>query len=626
MWGTGGALLARRLGEQREAVLVALTSDARTQLGEAEALVRREAVLLAQDASVVEGVARHDWATLARGAVRVRSLTLGGHADLVVIADGGGVALAQIPQTLRLPAADVAPPTETVVALRPLEGQPYLLARVPVRSGDDTVGVVVVARRFDRLQAAPGAPAVALVDGDRLLGATLAGAPSAGWSAAAATGRLTVGDQRFVLRPAARLGDATALALIPERTLAADRTWLWALLATSFALTAAAALTAIVLATRRHGSVEARDGSAGVPRALGDLGGHVEAPQVELAALYTAALTMGSGTDIKSTAEQTLDVVLAVAKIHVGLVFRVDAAREKLVLLASRGLTSEEAEPLRERRIDGSHVGEAVRSGHYVVSELATSPFIDDPALRRAIAQGEFNTQLALPIFAQDSVWGVMALVTQHRRVFDANQITLLQGVAHQVGLAVVRAALFDDTQEKSRRLETLTRLSQGLSATLSGDQVLQKVVEAAVELFGATLARLWLLDDDGASLTLGAAAGVVAAPEGLRTIPVGEGLVGLAVARRVAVTMPDVVNDPRVINAARLRAEGIASAAAAPLVAGTRLLGALAIGTRELRHFPLEELALLQSLANQAAIAIGNARLFFDEQTRRAYLSALLE
>src|SRR6185503_15368910 len=196
----------------------------------------------------------------------------------------------------------------------------------------------------------------------------LAGAPSAGWSAAGATGRLTIGDQRFVLRPAGRLGDAAALALIPERALAPDRAWLWALLATSFTLAAAAAITAVLLATRniegrdgsagmprasgglgghlgapqqtdgRDGSAgmprasggvgghlgapqqtDGRDGSAGVPRASGGLGGHLGAPQqtdgapqVELKALYTAALTMGSGTDIVATAEQTLDVVLAV--------------------------------------------------------------------------------------------------------------------------------------------------------------------------------------------------------------------------------------------------------------------------------------------------------------------------
>jgi GAF domain-containing protein len=86
------------------------------------------------------------------------------------------------------------------------------------------------------------------------------------------------------------------------------------------------------------------------------------------------------------------------------------------------------------------------------------------------------------------------------------------------------------------------------------------------------------------------------------------------------------VQNDPRVLNAARLRAEGIVSAAAAPLVSGSRVIGALAVGSREPRHYAAEELSLLQSLANQAAIAIDNARLFFDEQTRRAYLNALLE
>src|SRR5207237_7279809 len=58
----------------------------------------------------------------------------------------------------------------------------------------------------------------------------------------------------------------------------------------------------------------------------------------------------------------------------------------------------------------------------------------------------------------------------------------------------------------------------------------------------------------------------------------------------------------------------------------GDRVIGALAVGTREPREPTPEELSLLQSLGNQAAIAIDNARRFFDEQARRAYLNALLE
>jgi GAF domain-containing protein len=198
--------------------------------------------------------------------------------------------------------------------------------------------------------------------------------------------------------------------------------------------------------------------------------------------------------------------------------------------------------------------------------------------------------------------------------------------VALQVGLAVARSALLAETQEKSRRLETLARLAQGLSATLSGDLVLERVVGAAVELLDCSIARLWLLDDDGQRLTMGASAGPLATPEGMRTMAVGEGLVGLVVARREAVTMPDVLADPRVRNTARLRGEGVASAAAVPLQIGSRVIGALAIASRERREYSAEELAMVQSLADQAAIAIDNARRFFDEQTRRAYLSALLE
>jgi GAF domain-containing protein/CheY-like chemotaxis protein len=627
-WSAGGWALARKLDEREATAVAAQATTARATLGEAERLVQREATLLAQDAAVVDGVARHDWATLARGAIRIRSLTLGGHADLVVVADGAGVPLLQVPAALRLDRADTATPSEPVVTLRALEGRPYLVARAPVRSSGAPVGLVVVARRLDRLAAPPDTPALALVSGDRLLGATLAGAPAAGWMAAVAGGRVTVDGQHFLVRLAGQVGEDMAWALIPEHGGVRESRGLWALLAASYALAAGGAAAALLLGGRRRPRPRAvtPPAAAPAPPAVAPPPIPDERRSRELEALYAAALTMGSGSDLVTTAEQTLEVVLAVAAMHTGLVFRFDHARDKLILIASRGLTPEQAEALRERRLDASHVGEAARTGRFVVTELTSSPFVQDPMLREAIAEGRFHTQLALPIFAAGEVWGVLALVSDGGRTFDADQLTLLQGVAHQVGLAVARASLFAETQEKSRRLETLTRLSQGLSATLSGDQVLRRVVEAAVELLDSAMARLWLLDDDGSRFTLGAAAGAVPAPEGLREIPAGEGLVGLAVARRGAITMPDVANDPRTPNAARLHAEGIASASAVPLTVGDRAIGALVVGTREPRAHSPEELSLLQSLANQAAIAIDNARRFFDEQTQRAYLNALLE
>jgi GAF domain-containing protein len=625
LWSAGGALLAQRLHEREETALAALAAVVGARLGEVESLVRREAVLLAQDPAVVEGLVRRDWATLARGAVHLRALTLDGVADFVLVADVGGTPLAHAPPTLRLADTDAAPPAAPVVAFRALGGQPFLLARAPVHADAGLVGLVAVARRLDRPPTAAPAPAVALVAGDRLLGSTLPGAPATGWVAATAAGSLAVGGQRWLVRPAGRVGDDVAWALVPEGVVARERGWLWAMLAGSWLIAAAGAALALLRGRRRSEPVGG-PASAASPGPAAPAEPEIERRNRELEALHAAAVTMGSRGDLVTTAEQTLDVVLAAARMHVGAVYRLDAARERLVLLASRGLTAEQADRLRERRVDASHTGEAVRTGRFVVTDLTTSPYVRDPVLRRAIADGQFHTQLALPIAVEGQVWGVLVLVTAEPRTFDADLLTLLQGVALQVGLAVGRSVLFAETQEKSRRLETLARLAQGLTATLSGDQVLERVVGAAVELLGCDIARLWLLDEDGQRLTLGASAGSVTAHEDLRTLPVGEGLVGLVVARRAAVTMPDLPSDPRVRNTARLRAEGIVAAAGVPLLLGARVIGALAVGTRERRPYSDEELALLQSLGDQAAIVIENARMFFDEQARRAYLNALLE
>src|SRR5207245_10708738 len=97
-------------------------------------------------------------------------------------------------------------------ALRALAGRPSPRARAPVRAAAGPVGLVAVARRLDRPTSTPGAPAVALVAGDRLLGATVAGAPPAGWTSAVAAGRVSVAGERFLLRPAVRLGEDVALA------------------------------------------------------------------------------------------------------------------------------------------------------------------------------------------------------------------------------------------------------------------------------------------------------------------------------------------------------------------------------------------------------------------------------
>jgi GAF domain-containing protein/CheY-like chemotaxis protein len=607
LWGAAGLVLARESSARHDAVAAETLAGVQALVEAAHEEVRREAAVLARDPAIVEGALKGDWATLARGASpRMLSLTLDRRADLLLIVDAAGVPLVQVPAMPRVALPALERPGAAIGRLAVLNERVYLLGVAPLPAG-----MVVVGRRFESLDRGltrlPSRPALIVLAGDRVLASTQPGLPASGWEAAVRAGQVSWQGAPWLARRLDRAGDGL-WALIPdgERRAAERRFWFWWTVSL-----AAAALVAGAWAVTR--------------RTPGPRPSVRERRSKELEALYAVAEAIGSADDLAATAERTLEVVCGVARMDFGGIFRLDEAAQTLTLVAHRGLSPEDVERLRVRPLDESHVGEAARTGRFIVTDLTQSRVLS-PEVRERVRAGGYRAQLALPIPVSGRTWGVMALISREPREFDTDEVTLLLAVAHQVGAAVGRAALFAEARENSRRFETLTRLAQTLTATLSLDDVLQRVVDAAVELFASSVARLWLVDDDGRHVELRASAGSRSSLEGIRRFRVGEGLVGTVVASRRPLTIADVLEDPRTRNVERIRAEGTASVAVGPLVFGDRALGALSIGVRERHEYTPEELALLGLLADHAANAINNARLFSEEQTRRAYLAALLE
>jgi GAF domain-containing protein/CheY-like chemotaxis protein len=346
----------------------------------------------------------------------------------------------------------------------------------------------------------------------------------------------------------------------------------------------------------------------------------IERRSRELETLYSAAITMASSPDLPTLAEHSLDVMLSVARVDAARVYRVDPDRCHLLLVASRGLTAERIRRVRKLQIAGNPLGDAARDGR------VTLAYLDSAGGQTEVALTSGAGQLAMPIPVQGTTWGVVVLTARQPRVFDGDELTLLEAVAHQMGLAVARASLFADAQAKSRRLETLTRMAQTLAATLSADEVVQRVASAARELFDSFVSRVWLLEPDGEHLWLAGMAGPALPADKVRRMRVGQGLVGTIAATRAPLTIVDVTDDSRTLDTARLRAEGLVSFAGVPLLVGDRVLGALAIAVGERHRYSDEEMDVLRSLGDQAAIALDNARHFAEEQTRHAYLAALLD
>lgn len=178
---------------------------------------------------------------------------------------------------------------------------------------------------------------------------------------------------------------------------------------------------------------------------------------------------------------------------------------------------------------------------------------------------------------------------------------------------------------QRTAALEALIRVSQRINAALALPDALEAVAEASRTVLGAGRCAVYLLDTETGQLNCVLSQGlspdyVSIVQKFFRQIPAGQ-----VIDRRRPLVIPDAANDPS-LAAIRdsIRQEGYRSVALLPLVHGDESLGMLSFYHETEREYSPQDLELAQTFANQAAIAIKNARLFDAVSERAAELSAL--
>jgi GAF domain-containing protein/CheY-like chemotaxis protein len=615
----------RQLARTRDAA-IARTVDAVTVLvSDYQDSLRRETLLLARDPVVVEGAARGDWSTLARAASpRVLAVTQDGLADFITVRDRSGTPLVQVPAGPPPSLPGSAMPSEAALTLRLAGGRPYFLATAPIASPSETtaVGTVVAGRRLDGLgpllDRLPSHPSVVFLTGDRALAASRADLPPGGWTAAATTGAMTVGQEPQVVRrleaPVLASPEGALWVVLPVREFArAERRLGLEFLALLVGGTVV--LAGVVLAFLPE-PTPARPGSRvdGSPRQA------LERRNRELEALNAISVTIGRGADLATTAEETLEVVRGLAGMDVGAVYRLDAAASELVMLAQSGFDPQYVERFRVRPLGDTHMGEAARTGRLLVTHLDVAP----PAaeiIRQMAADRSHRTQLALPIPVDLKTWGVMALVSKEARDFSAEERKILTGVAQTVGLAVERAQLQDMAAARLRRLEAQRVIERQISERVDTEELLVVIARSAQQLVGGAYAALYLLE--GETLHARAWSDVGDWIRDLR-FKIGAGEAGVALATGRGALVNDYGGSP---NAMVEFIPFTSRLLVAPLMAGSRPLGVMTAGRGPgAPPFAEDDLSILTDFATQAAVALEHARLFAEANRNAAQYQALLE
>ncbi|MEI7466344.1 MAG: GAF domain-containing protein, partial [Burkholderiales bacterium] len=276
-------------------------------------------------------------------------------------------------------------------------------------------------------------------------------------------------------------------------------------------------------------------------------------------------------------------------------------------------------------RLSDNPVGARIVAGEVVQVTEIEMDWASRPDLLLMARKRGFRSAIWTPMMRDGVAIGMISVTRREPGPFAAHSVALLQTFADQAAIAIENVRLFTETEEALEQQTATAEVLQVISGSMADARpVFEAIMRSCRRLFNVTDAGVGVIHDDG-QVRLEAHIGET--EESRRVVanyypvPVGESMQGLAVRRRAVLDYPDVLHGDSVPWGLREIAERIGrnySCLVVPMLWQDRGIGAI-----HLTRFPPpgesppgfsdREIELLRTFADQAVIAIQNARMFTE-------------
>ncbi|MFQ5992839.1 MAG: GAF domain-containing protein [Nitrospiraceae bacterium] len=328
----------------------------------------------------------------------------------------------------------------------------------------------------------------------------------------------------------------------------------------------------------------------------------------EVDVLHRISDSISNTLDLEVVLRHIVEIVVEVTKADACLLYLLSDGRDELVLRASKNP--------HPKLIGGIKIGLGEGITGWVARErtrvVIPSNASDDSRFKffHNLPEDRYQAFVSVPIMAKNEVVGVINVQHKRSRRYQTNELALLSTIANQVGGAIENARLYSETARKAMQLETLSQVSETVASDRLIQDILQLIVTMTAEMMDSKICSIMLLDRATEELRIVATQSLSEQYRLKPNLRVGQSISGRAVQERRPIIVPDVTRESGYMYPDLARKEGLCSLLSVPMMIRNKAVGAINSYTSLPHRFTTDEVKLLQTIANQAAIAIEHATL----------------
>jgi two-component sensor histidine kinase len=334
----------------------------------------------------------------------------------------------------------------------------------------------------------------------------------------------------------------------------------------------------------------------------------LEEKTAEAEALHRVSTAIAESDDMDQMLQVVAEVAVSITGTEACFIYLYDEPRGELVMRAAYGVDPSVVGKLRLRASEGLTGWVAREKKPLAIPEAAWKDhrFKYFPELR----EERYQSFLSAPIVAKGHTLGVINVRTIQPHHYTPRQIHLLDTIARQVAGAIELARLHHTSEAKTSQLSAISEVSKSITSDLYLDEALQLIANMTAQTMGFKICTIMLLDRDRKELFIKATSSTSPEYRSKPVVKLGESISGQVALRGHPMTVLDVRKSPEYKYQDIARREGLCSLICVPLVFKQNVIGVLNCYTARPHQFTEDEIKLLTTIANQAAIAIENSKL----------------